>query len=273
MDRFWVYFLCFWLGGLFACNSGSEDSRDGEQEEAPLAHSATIVEDEAARERGGDRTSVAHSPAVDSSDVVTNELEKRYREMGLEDVREHIPEIWVDLKYSTSDNFLGFDVYGDLTTAYLQHDGIVMLKKAHALLREELPGHTFIIYDAARPASVQQKMWDAIDVPEHQKFWYVAPPGKGSLHNYGMAVDLTIADSLGRPLDLGTPFDHFGKLAYPRYTKKYLEKGELSNHQANNRALLIRIMHQAGFSVARTEWWHFNATSLENARERYPKVP
>lgn len=268
MDRNFWYFMCFSLGTLVACH---QDSRERAEEKMTCEDTSVIgmfmpgYLKEALIEE--------HSPDTGGLHTVLCEQQKTYKDMGLEDVQKHIPQVLVDLKYSTSDNFLGRDVYGDLTTAYLQKDAIVKLKTAFDLLQEELPGHRFIIYDAARPLSVQQTMWDSIDVPEHQKFWYVAPPDRGSLHNYGMAVDLTITDSLGKPLDMGTPFDYFGKKAYPRYTQKFLEKGKLSQMQANNRELLIRIMHQAGFSVARTEWWHFNATSLKHAKKTYPVIP
>ncbi len=198
-----------------------------------------------------------------------SELEKKMIQMNLKNVTDQIPEIIVDLKYSTTENFLGIDVYGDLVDAYLQGECVEMLQMAFEILQKELPGYTFIIYDAARPLSVQKIMWEVLDVPEHQKFWYVAPPERGSIHNYGMAVDLTIADENGKPLDMGTEFDYFGELSFPRYTQKFLDKGKLTPEQADNRMLLISIMERAGFNVARTEWWHFNATSLANAKERY----
>lgn len=198
-----------------------------------------------------------------------SELEKKMIQMNLKNVKDYIPEIIVDLRYSTTDNFLGIDVYGDLVDAYLQKECVEMLETAYNILQKELPGYTFIIYDAARPLSVQKIMWEVLDVPEHQKFWYVAPPERGSIHNYGMAVDLSIVDKNGKVLDMGTEFDYFGELAFPRYTQKFLEKGKITQEQANNRMLLINIMERAGFTVARTEWWHFNATSLANAKEKY----
>jgi D-alanyl-D-alanine dipeptidase len=220
-----------------------------------------------------DNLEMTDSLSTDSTTVMIPEIEKRIMEKGLENVQQHLPEVIVKLKYSTADNFLGTDVYGELTHAYLQPECISKLKRAFALLQQKKPGHTFIIYDAVRPLSVQQLMWDTIDVAQEKKFWYVAPPGKGSIHNYGMAVDLTIADSTGKALDMGTEFDHFGKLSFPRFTQKYLDEGTLNQQQADNRNLLIHIMHQSGFTVARTEWWHFNATSLASAKQRFEAIP
>jgi D-alanyl-D-alanine dipeptidase len=215
--------------------------------------------------------SAKDTTSKDTSAIISEQAQK-YKQMGLRDVQEEIPGLKVELKYSTADNFLGFDVYGDLQRAFLQPECIAKLKAAYNLLQQKMPGYTFIVYDALRPAYVQQLMWDTIDVPEHKKFWYVAPPGKGSIHNYGMAVDVTIADSSGNPLDMGTPFDYFGEKAFPRYTQKFVKNGELTQQQADNRKLLISIMHAAGFTVARTEWWHFNATSLANAKTRFDRV-
>ena len=215
---------------------------------------------------------MADTITADTIEPMIPEIEKRIMDKGLENIQQYLPEVIVSLKYSTTDNFLGTDVYGELTNAYLQPECISKLKNAWNLLQQKKPGSTFIIYDALRPVSVQQLMWDTIDVPQEKKFWYVAPPAKGSIHHYGMAVDLTIADSTGKPLDMGTEFDYFGKLAFPRFTQKYLDEGRLNQQQADNRRLLIDIMHQAGFTVARTEWWHFNATSLASAKERFEAV-
>ena len=236
--------------------------------------------DETVGETGNKKTKKQEETKTSQQDTITkkdtttaiSEKGQKYKQMGLQDVQEELPELRVELKYSTTDNFLGFDVYGELTHAFLQPECMAKLKKAYQLLQQKKPGHTFIVYDALRPADVQQVMWDSIDVPEHKKFWYVAPPGKGSIHNYGMAVDLTIADSTGKPLDMGTPFDYFGELAFPRNTQKFLKEGKLTRQQADNRNLLISIMHAAGFSVARTEWWHFNATSLAGAKKRFERV-
>jgi zinc D-Ala-D-Ala dipeptidase len=197
------------------------------------------------------------------------ELERRLINMGLINLEEFLPEIIIDLKYSTEDNFFGFNAYGDFNKAYLQVEAAEKLKNALDILQIELPGHTFIVYDAARPRSVQQIMWDSIQQPESRKHWYVARPDRGSIHNFGMAVDLSIADTNGNALDMGTEFDYFGEVAFPRYTQKYLENGILNQQQVDNRLLLISIMERAGFSVSRTEWWHFNASSLARAKEKY----
>lgn len=87
-----------------------------------------------------------------------------------------IPGIKVDLKYSTTDNFFGQDVYGDLTEAYLQPIVAEQLKKAQEMLQAENPDYTLLIYDGVRPRSVQQILWDNLDKPDSLKPLYVANP-------------------------------------------------------------------------------------------------
>lgn len=246
---------------LFSCRQRSADTQPQMKD---------IVNPEPVEQQ--DLLSVIDTITNDTNKPVIPEIEQRIIDKGLENVQDHLPQVIVNLKYSTAHNFLGKDVYGELTNAYLQPECIAKLMRAWTFLQQRKPGYNFIIYDALRPASVQQTMWDTIDVPQEKKFWYVAPPERGSIHNYGMAVDLTIIDSTGQPLDMGTNFDYFGKLAFPRYTQKYLKEGRLSPLQVANRNLLIDIMHDARFTVARTEWWHFNATSLADAKERFEAV-
>ncbi|MCF8217622.1 MAG: M15 family metallopeptidase [Bacteroidales bacterium] len=245
---------------LYACHQPAPETKQESSESIHKEKSTT------------NSINIPDTTIQDTIEPMIPEIEQCIMDKGLENVHDHLPQVIIELKYSTVDNFLSKDVYGDLTNAYLQPECITKLKHAWKLLQKHKPGHTFIIYDALRPVSVQQIMWDSLDVSHEKKFWYVAPPGRGSIHNYGMAVDLTIADSNGNPLDMGTKFDYFGKLAFPRFTEKFLQEGKLNQLQANNRKLLIGIMHQSGFSVAKTEWWHFNATSLADAKKRFEPI-
>ena len=119
------------------------------------------------------------------------------------------------------------------------------------------------------PAGCKQILWDTLDYPLVDKPKYVANPQEGSIHNYGAAVDLTIADTTGRPIDMGTEFDYFGVLAYPTKEEDMLAQGKLTSKQIANRQLLREVMTQAGFSPITTEWWHFNAFSRREADRRY----
>lgn len=191
---------------------------------------------------------------------------------GLVDVQKMDPTILVDLKYSTTDNFVGKDVYGDLTRAYLQPMAARRLANASKYLRAKHPGLRLLVYDAARPRSAQWNLWNALpNLSERERRKYVADPRQGSIHNYGCAVDLTVATVEGRigapePLDMGTKYDFFGKLAYPSEEAGLLKVGKLTKQQIENRKILRTAMLQAGFSRIEYEWWHFNALARSKAK-------
>ena len=188
---------------------------------------------------------------------------------GLVNIQSLDTAILVDLKYSTTDNFVGVDVYGDLESAYLQPDVAKKLVIAQKLLREDHPDHHLLIYDAARPLRVQQILWDTLDKPHNIKHFYVANPEEGSIHNFGSAVDLTIANAQKKALDMGTGYDFFGELAYPSKEQELLASGQLTKQQIANREILRSVMQRAGFTPITTEWWHFNAMSRARAAETY----
>nr|WP_137404969.1 M15 family metallopeptidase [Echinicola rosea] len=201
------------------------------------------------------------------------QLERGLIEAGLENVKSHLPDVYVTLKYSTTDNFFGKDVYGELVNCYLQPAVVKMLEEALEHLQEENPYLTFLIYDGVRPRAVQQILWDDLDKPDSLKPLYVANPQRGSLHNYGVAVDLTLADrATGKPLDMGTHYDYFGYPAYPDREAQMLAAGKITSQQVKNRKILRAAMNKAGFTEIGSEWWHFNAFSLREAKERYEIV-
>jgi D-alanyl-D-alanine dipeptidase len=203
------------------------------------------------------------------------DIEQRIIDQGLTDVQKANPEILVELKYATTDNFMRKNVYGDLTRAYLQPEMAKRLSKAATLLKQSKPGYQLLVYDAARPNSVQYNLWNALDdlkIPPRSKTQYVADPKIGSNHNFGCAVDLTVVDEQGKPLDMGTAFDFFGPLAYPRSEQEMLKKGKLTQNQIENRQILRKVMTQAGFKANTTEWWHFDGMSKSQARARYGMI-
>lgn len=189
--------------------------------------------------------------------------------MGLVNVQEVCKTVKVQLKYNSEDNFLGLNMYNGFSNAYLQVEAVAKLAEAERILMQKHLEYSLVIYDAARPLQVQQIMWDSLDVPLAIKFWYVADPSKGSIHNYGMAVDVSVLDEEGIPIDMGTPFDYFGDLAFPGKESYFLSTGELDSIQVANRELLYSVMLEAGFSVSKTEWWHYNAGSLIYAKSKY----
>ena len=206
-------------------------------------------------------------------DVQIPELEKQLLEQGLVDVQEVIPEVKVELKYSSADNFFEQDVYGDLTKAFLQPEVAEQLRKAQEMLKAEYPDYTLLVYDGVRPSSVQQILWDNLDKPDSLKPLYVADPKKGSLHNFGVAVDLTIFDTKAdSTLDMGTGYDYFGYPAYPDREDQMLAEGKLSAAQIANRNILRKVMTENGFTGIGSEWWHFNAFSRKEAGEKFEMI-
>jgi len=202
----------------------------------------------------------------------TSELEQVFIFLNLQNVQTLDSTILVDLRYSTKHNFMKMNMYGTLDQAYLQKEVAEKVVKAQKLLKDTLPNYSLIIYDATRPVSIQQLMWDNIKVPANKKSKYLSNPKYGSLHNYGAAVDLSIVDEKGKALDMATAFDSFQKLAYPFYQEQYYKSGKLSEKQYRNRILLQSIMKKAGFMGITTEWWHYNSCSRKEAQKKYTRV-
>lgn len=199
----------------------------------------------------------------------TCELEKRLIASGLIDIQKIIPDILIDLRYSSVNNFMRTDVYGDLEKVYLQPEVADKLKMVQDYLKEKDSSLTLLVFDGVRPRSVQQIMWDTVDIPLYRRGKFVSNPKNGSLHNYGAAVDISIAKITGKELDMGTPYDDTSALAYPEREAYFLKTGELTNEQYQNRLLLREVMRKGGFWNIQTEWWHFNAMNREQAKGKY----
>ncbi len=213
---------------------------------------------------GGEQFKIVHK---------VGELEQSLIDAGLVDIEVIIPGIYVDLKYSTTDNFFGQDVYGELDRCYLQPIVVEMLKKSHEKLQEDHPELTFLIYDGVRPQSVQQILWDNLNKPDSIKPLYVANPKIGGLHNFGVAVDLTLAYAeTGEALDMGTGYDYFGYPAYPDREVQMLKEGKITQEHIANRETLRKVMKHGGFTGIGSEWWHFNAFSRKEAAEKFGMV-
>jgi D-alanyl-D-alanine dipeptidase len=191
-------------------------------------------------------------------------------EKGLVALNDIAPSILVDLKYTSTDNFMHKQLYHSIEKAYLVKEVAERLAKCQELLAQLKPGYHLLVYDAMRPVSVQQEMWESLDtIPFAQRIKFVSNPKNGSLHNYGAAVDLTLCRSDNTPLDMGADFDDIRPLAYPRLEQQFLSNGMLTTEQVNNRKLLRKVMLSQGFQVLSTEWWHFNACSRTKAKQKY----
>ena len=147
-----------------------------------------------------------------------------------------------ELKYATPDNFLKQAVY-DCGECYLRKSTAEALVKANKDFIQL--GYRIKLFDCYRPLSVQKKMWKILPGTH-----YVANPAKGSKHNRGAAVDLTLVDAQGKELNMGTPFDFFGKEAHHTYTEHTKEVLE-------NRKLLKETLNKYNFKSIYSEWWHY----------------
>lgn len=148
-----------------------------------------------------------------------------------------------DMRYATKNNFLKEKVY-ECAECYTRVKTVKALLVANADFRKS--GVKIKFYDCYRPNSVQYKMWEIVPNPQ-----YVANPKKGSIHNKGGAVDITLVTLEGKELDMGTDFDFFGKRAYH-------DNFDLPQEILDNRKLLKETMEKHGFWSTRTEWWHYN---------------
>jgi len=160
------------------------------------------------------------------------------------ELKSTIPGIQYDLRYATENNFMHQKLYRSGTTTFLR----LPVAKALAKVQEELSrqGLSLKIWDAYRPYEVTVKMWEPIKDDR-----YVADPKKGSGHNRGIAVDLTIVEKEnGHELNMGTGFDNFSDTAHPGFTN-------LPQEILSNRTLLKTVMEKYGFKALDTEWWHF----------------
>lgn len=197
-------------------------------------------------------------------------FESSFRANGLTNLKTAAPLVRTALAYSTTNNFLHQDVYGNLEEAYLRPEAAEKLRSASLALQKTYPELRLLILDAARPRSIQREMWAIVKGTDQQGF--VANPASGSIHNFGMAVDLTIEYTNGIPLDMGTPFDFFGPLAEPRNEAAFLKSGQLSPLQLSNRLILRTVMTNAGFGFIRNEWWHFEAEDKKTVRSNYRMI-
>jgi len=165
--------------------------------------------------------------------------------LQLIDVKQIDPTIIVSLRYAMPNNITGRALYPRNMPALVQSEAARRLARAQAMLRG--CGFRLTIWDAYRPAAVQEQLWQAVRNED-----YVADPnaGAGSLHSWGVAVDATLSDTWNNPVRMPSDFDDLTPAAMWRY------RGSNPSVRAHLR-LLQFTMGQAGFYGLRTEWWHF----------------
>jgi len=161
-------------------------------------------------------------------------------------LKDYSQDFVYDMKYATEDNFLKSKVY-DCAVCYLRYKTVKALIQANQRFMRK--GYKIKLFDCYRPLDIQKRMWKIVPNPE-----YVANPSKGSIHNRGGAVDLTLVDLKGNEVNMGTTFDFFGIEASHGYLN-------FSHEIKSNRNLLRRIMAKENFKSFDSEWWHYNLKS------------
>ena len=176
-----------------------------------------------------------------------------HSDKGMVDIKKIIPNIIFELRYATANNFMKTKLYAATATTYLRYAAAKALQQLQSALNKENIG--LKIFDAYRPYSVTEKMWEPIKDER-----YVANPKNGSGHNRGIAVDVTLINLLTKEeLPMGTGFDNFSDTAHQSFTA-------LPVSILSNRNILKNSMEKFGFKALETEWWHYslpNATNFE----------
>lgn len=198
--------------------------------------------------------------------------------MRCEDIASHpdfrplsaIPGIAVDLRYACTRNFVGCDLYGALDCAWLHRLAADGLERAAACLSDEAAGHRVLVLDALRPQRVQEQLWAALEGTGLRQ--YVADPALGSIHSFGMALDVTLLDPAGQELDMGSGFDEMNERSHPRLEPAHLASGVLAPVHVRHRELLRRVMSAGGFNGVDNEWWHFDMLERQHVRRHFVRV-
>jgi D-alanyl-D-alanine dipeptidase len=175
-----------------------------------------------------------------------------------------------DLRYVGTNNFAGRSLYGRLDCAWLRQEAAAGLETAARWLAAARPGWRLRVLDALRPQRVQEAIW--VDVAGTTAQQYFANPERGSIHSYGMAVDVTLLAPDGTESDMGSGFDEMSRLSHPALHAELLAAGLLSAAQVAERECLAAAMRAGGFAGIANEWWHFDRDDRDRVRRELPRV-
>jgi len=170
-------------------------------------------------------------------------------ENPLIDIQQVSPRILIDVRYATADNFMKEALYPE-ARCLLRRE--VAAKLSRVQERLEAQGLGLKLFDGYRPLSVQKKMWARFPIDG-----FIANPAKGSNHNRGAAVDLTLVDSSGQELPMPSAYDEFSERSHRDYAGGTPE-------ETRNRKILRDAMEEEGFTGLTTEWWHFDAQEAKS---------
>lgn len=186
---------------------------------------------------------------VTAQEIITQEIttEKEPEDDEYVLVKKYIPDIYVELRYATENNFTGVKIY-DFTEAYLRYGTVKKLAQVQKELKQQ--GYSLKIWDAYRPFEAQQKLWEVYPDPN-----YVANPANGmKKHNLGGTVDITMVAADGTVISMPTEFDDFSLKADRNYS-------DIDNEEAvNNVMILQNAMENNGFTGYQGEWWDYSDT-------------
>lgn len=181
-----------------------------------------------------------------------------------------VPGISVDLRYASANNFVGRVLYADLDCAWVHRDAAAALAQASAWLLRTHPDLRLLVLDALRPHRIQEELWQHLEGTDLRQ--YLADPARGSVHSFGLAVDVTLVDAQGGELDMGTGFDDLSELSHPDLEELHLRQGRLTPTQIANRQALRSAMCENGFRGIHSEWWHFDFGDREAIRRERTRV-
>ena len=165
------------------------------------------------------------------------------------DLKDFVPGLRFDIRYATPDNFVGETLYPQ-ARCLLRKETAAKLQRVQQGLEKR--GLSLKVFDGYRPLSVQKKLWAKYPVEG-----FVANPAKGSNHNRGAALDLTLVDALGRELPMPSAFDEFSERAHRDYAGG-------TEEERGNRKILEETMQAEGFVGLKSEWWHFDDVDAKN---------
>ena len=181
-----------------------------------------------------------------------------------------LTNIEVDLRYATCNNFLMRVLYQGIDCAYLRVEAALALEQAAGWLSNHRPGTRIRVLDALRPQRVQEQLYRELEnTPQSM---YLAHPQRGSIHSFGMALDVTLLDASGQELDMGSAFDEMTLVSHPDREAEHLAAGVLDADHIGNRGWLRAAMRQAGFHGIDSEWWHFDFGDRDVVRRDLPRV-
>jgi D-alanyl-D-alanine dipeptidase len=188
------------------------------------------------------------------SQTFSQATEKRYRKSDLVELTSLDSTIKLDIRYATTNNFMKRRMYTE-PRAFLQRSAAEALVRANTRLKEQ--GFGLLVFDGYRPWSVTKQFWDETP-PVQRKF--VANPRKGSRHNRGCAVDLSLYDlQTGNEITMPSPYDNFTEKAAANYSGG-------TEQERHFRRMLRMAMESEGFSVNPDEWWHFDYKGWQQYR-------